>query len=157
MADMSSSVVVDGDNGVEEVALGVDAPDALAAWLSVVRPIEAAQQRIETSLNEKHALCLTAYEVMECLSEQRGWTPMSTVCTSVGRSQPRLSRLVMQMEERGLVDRAKVDGDKRAFQINLTRKGRRTFQAASSTVASSLIQIAAQQDVAGAALRERLC
>lgn len=81
---------------------------------------------------------------------------MSTMCTSVGRSQPRLSRLVTQMEERGLVDRAKVAGDKRAFQINLTRKGRRTFQAASSTVAASLIQIAAQRDVAGAALRERL-
>lgn len=132
------------------------APVPLAAWLAVARPIEEAQQRIESALSDRHALCLTAYQVMGCLSEQQGWTPMSVVCATVGRSQPRISRLVTQMEDRGLVDRSKVAGDKRAFQLKLTREGGRVLEDASATLSESLAYIAAQQDPAGAALRERL-
>lgn len=129
---------------------------ALAAWLAVARPVEMAQQRIESALGDRHGLCLTAYEVMECLSARQGWTPMSVVCATVGRSQPRISRLVSQMEARGLVDRSKMAGDKRAFQLNLTREGGRVLEDASATLLENLADIAAQQDAAGAALRERL-
>ncbi len=129
---------------------------ALTAWLAVARPIEEAQQRIESGLGDRHALCLTAYEVMKCLAEQQGWTPMSVVCATVGRSQPRISRLVTQMEDRGLVDRSKVAGDKRAFQLKLTREGAHVLEDASLTLSESLAHIAAQQDVAGAALRGQL-
>lgn len=133
-----------------------DISDALGVWLDVARPVEVAQQRIESALSDRHGLCLTALEIMECLSRQRGWTPMSVVCTTVGRSQPRISRLVTQMEDRELVDRTKASDDKRAFQIKLTRKGRRTFQVASETLSETLTLIAAQQDDLGAALRQRL-
>lgn len=145
---------VSGDVGASGFAGGASA--ALEAWLAVARPIEAAQQRIESALGDRHALCLTAYEVMECLTTQPGWTAMSVVCATVGRSQPRLSRLVAQMEDRGLVDREKVPGDKRAFQIRLTSEGEVVFQAASGTLAEALAHIAAQEDSAGAALRDRL-
>lgn len=129
---------------------------ALAAWLAVARPIEMAQQRIESALSNRHAICLTAYEVMECLSERQEWTPMSAVCATVDRSQPRISRLVAQMEERGLVDRSKAAGDKRAFQLKLTREGGQVLEDASLTLSESLADIAAQQDAAGAALRGQL-
>ncbi|NYH52899.1 MULTISPECIES: hypothetical protein [Nocardiopsis] len=41
----------------------------------------------------------------------------------------------------GLVDRARVDGDGRAFQLRLTRKGRRVYFAASATLVEVFEQV----------------
>lgn len=150
-----SGVVDDIDSHDDQDQAVSQAAGILAAWLTIARPITTSHQQIETALNERHALCLTAYEVMACLNDRHGWTPMSAVCKTVDRSQPRLSRLVKQMEDRGLVDRAQLAGDKRAFQLNLTRKGRRTYRSAATTVLESLQSIETRDDYSGQALRRR--
>lgn len=114
---------------------------ALDNWLAIARPIETITARIETTLSERHSICLSAYEVMAHLAGKRGWTHLSEVCRAIARSQPRISRLVAQMQHEGLVDRDRVDGDGRAVQLNLTRKGRRVYFAASETLVSTLEQV----------------
>jgi DNA-binding MarR family transcriptional regulator len=111
---------------------------ALDAWLSVARPVETVSARIEAELGERHSICLSAYEIMTHLVTHPGWTPLSDVCRAVARSQPRISRLVTQMQDRGLVERARVAGDGRAFQIQLTPEGGRVYTEASKTLIGTL-------------------
>ncbi|MDE3723975.1 MarR family transcriptional regulator [Nocardiopsis sp. N85] len=128
-----------------------DAPDteaagrALDSWLGIARPVEAIGAALESALGEHHAICLTAYEIMRLLSDDGGWTPLAEVCRAVDRSQPRISRLVTQMQDEGLVDRARVDGDGRAFRIRLTPRGREVHAAASVTLVEVLDR-AARED-----------
>ncbi|GHC73680.1 hypothetical protein GCM10007079_07840 [Nocardiopsis terrae] len=111
---------------------------ALEAWLGIARPVEAVSARVEAKLGEQHSLCLSAYEIMAHLIGHPGWTPLSEVCRAVGRSQPRISRLVTQMQDQGLVDRERVAGDGRAFQLRLTDEGHRVHSRASTTLARTL-------------------
>lgn len=137
-----------GTNAVQEEVESGDTADgrsALEAWLEIVRPVETVTNRLETALSEKYSICVSAYEIMSCLVSSRGWTPLSEICRAVGRSQPRISRLVTQMQDADLVDRERVEGDGRAFQIRLTRKGRRVFHAASDVV-SEVLHEASNED-----------
>ncbi|MDT0329870.1 MarR family winged helix-turn-helix transcriptional regulator [Nocardiopsis lambiniae] len=133
----------------------VAAGRALDAWLGVARPIEAATADIETALGDRHSICLSAYEIMTHLAGNRGWTPLSQVCKAIDRSQPRISRLVTQMQNEGLVDRGRVDGDGRAFQLKLTRKGRRVHFAASSTLVEVFERIHREDPVVARLLAAR--
>jgi DNA-binding MarR family transcriptional regulator len=125
-----------------DLGTAVAANRTLDAWLSIARPVEATTARIESALSDRHAICLSAYEIMKHLAGKRGWTPLSEVCKEIARSQPRISRLVTQMQKEGLVDRTRVDGDGRAFQLHLTRKGRRVYFAASETLVETFDQAA---------------
>lgn len=112
----------------------VDPVRALESWLAIARPVAAITQRLETALTQRHAISLGGYEVLAMLASRRGWTPMLDICESVELSQPRLSRLVAQIAEDGLVEREKMEHDGRAFQVRLTRKGRRVHGAAEETL-----------------------
>ena len=79
---------------------------------------------------------------MKQLAGKHGWTPLSEVCKEIARSRPRVSRLVTQMQNEGLVDRTRVDGDGRALRLHLTRKGRRVYFAASETLVEAFDQAA---------------
>lgn len=125
---------------------------ALEAWLAVARPVEEATVRIETALSQRHSICLTAYEISDFLAGRHSWIPLSQVCQAVGRSQPRISRLVMQMLEEGLVERIRDEADGRAFRLRLTRKGRRVYAASSLTLAEVMSQVAAEETPLGAQL-----
>ncbi len=137
------SETIDSEAPVE----GVTA--ALTAWLSISQPVEAAAHRLETTLSERHAICLSAYEILTYLADRRGWTPLADISKGVMRSQPRISRLVSEMQTRGMVVRSKLHGDGRAYQINLTRKGRRVLNASSVTVMQCFDQIASGNDELG--------
>ena len=143
---MAKGATVTRLDGTEsELGTAAAADRTLSAWLGISRPVEAITARLETNLSERHSICLSAYEVMSHLAGKRGWIPLSEVCGAIARSQPRISRLVTQMQQEGLVDRARVDGDGRAFQLHLTRKGRRVYFAASETLVDTFDQ-AARED-----------
>ncbi|MFC8392611.1 MarR family winged helix-turn-helix transcriptional regulator [Streptomyces sp. NPDC057238] len=119
-----------------------EAFSALGQWKAVVRPIEQVNARIEHELGLRHSLCISGYEVLYLLASQRGRTPLTEICRHIDRSQPRVSRLIGQLEERGMVERSRADSDGRAFQIAITRKGRRALQASAET----LLSILSEQD-----------
>lgn len=124
-----------------DIGAAAAAERALEGWLGVARPVEAVNTELETALSDRHSICVSAYEIMAHLAGNRGWTPLSAVCKAVDRSQPRISRLVTQMQNEGLVERTRVDGDGRAFQLRLTRKGRRVYFAASATLVEAFERI----------------
>lgn len=107
--------------------------EALSRWKSIARPIEQLNARLEDELSTRHGLCVSAYEVLYILSTREERTPLTEVVKNVDRSQPRVSRLVTQLEERGLVDRHP-DPDGRKRQLGLTPEGHRALQAASTTI-----------------------
>lgn len=108
--------------------------EALSRWRTAIRPIEQLNARIESELSSRHALCISGYEVLYVLASHRGKTPLTEIRNHVDRSQPRVSRLINQLEERGMVDRYRASSDGRAYQLAITRKGRRVLDAAAGTV-----------------------
>ncbi|GAA1236967.1 hypothetical protein GCM10009676_21620 [Prauserella halophila] len=107
---------------------------ALRKWREFARPVEDLNASIEAELNTRHSLCISGYEILYFLAAQRGKTPLTEVCKHIDRSQPRVSRLISQLEERGMVDRYRADSDGRAYQLAITRKGRRTLHASAATI-----------------------
>lgn len=136
--------------------MAVDPARALESWLAISRPVTAVERRLEAALAQRHAISLSGYEVLSMLASRRGWTPMLDICESVELSQPRLSRLVAQIAEGGLVEREKMENDGRAFQIRLTRKGRRVHGAAAETVAEVLVAASTAPGPVAALLRDGL-
>lgn len=108
--------------------------EALSRWRAILRPMEQVNARIEAELSSHHNLCISGYEILHFLASRRGKTPLTQVCQHVDRSQPRISRLITQLEERGMVERYRADTDARAFQVAITRKGRRILQNSSATI-----------------------
>ncbi|MFF4418884.1 MarR family winged helix-turn-helix transcriptional regulator [Streptosporangium sp. NPDC001559] len=108
--------------------------EALSQWKTTIRPIEQLNARIESELSLRHSLCISGYEVLYLLASRRGKTPLTEICKHIDRSQPRVSRLIGQLEERGMVDRYRTASDGRAYQLAITRKGRRALQASASTL-----------------------
>lgn len=131
----------------------IDRVAALDRWLAISRPVEKISGRLEAALSQRHGVSLSGYEVLSRLVARRGWTSMSEICEVIELSQPRLSRLVAQLCDGGLVEREQVDGDGRAFQVRLTRKGRRVYGASSESVVELLEQAAASPGPVAALLR----
>lgn len=122
-----------------------EADQLLSSWFQIARPVEDVTARLEATLSQRHGICLSAFEVMSSLSAHRGWKLLSQVCGEVSRSQPRISRLVTQMEGRGLVNRTKVPGDGRATQLRLTSEGDDVFAAAGDTLVEILRGVTADE------------
>ncbi|SNR63430.1 DNA-binding transcriptional regulator, MarR family [Haloechinothrix alba] len=111
---------------------------ALQKWRAFVKPIEQLNATIESELSTRHALCISGYEVLHFLATHRGKTALTEVCKHIDRSQPRVSRLISQLEDRGMLDRYRADADGRAYQVAITRKGRRVLQASAVTILNVL-------------------
>ncbi|WP_051461655.1 MarR family winged helix-turn-helix transcriptional regulator [Tomitella biformata] len=129
-----------------------EAVRALERWLGISRPVQAIASRLEAALAQRHAVSLSGYEVLSVLAARHGWTLMVDICEAVDLSQPRLSRLVAQLADEVLVERERVEVDGRAFQVRLTRKGRRVHGAAAAT----LVEVLKQAEAASGPVSELL-
>lgn len=132
------------------------ADGALAAWLSIARPVEAIGGAIERALGQRHGIGLSGCEALAVLANSRGWTPLIELCESIDLSQPRISRLIAKLEDDGMVERARDGNDGRAFQVRLTRKGRRVYSSAAETVATIVAGAAEDSNPIASLLKSKL-
>ena len=86
-------------------------------------------------LERDHGISLRAHEVLLVLAlfAPGGRLRMAELNGRTPLSQSRVSRLVAELEARGLVERSRADGDGRGIQVSITARGIEKFRAAQDT------------------------
>jgi DNA-binding MarR family transcriptional regulator len=102
-------------------------PSREAAWLAFLRTHADLTRALDVALHE-HGLTLSAYEVLSRLARAGdGYMRMSELAETCGLSPSRVSRVIDELERRGLAARAPCPGDSRVVHAVITEKGRQHF------------------------------
>ena len=101
---------------------------ALDALIKLVRCTSSLQMRLEGALREE-GFTPTQFGILEALLHLGPLEPCE-LGPKLLTSRPNVVLLVDQLEERGLVRRNPVEGDRRRVRIELTAAGRRATQRA---------------------------
>ena len=126
----------DPDTHVLETPDGLKyfAPTRQAAWLGLLQAHAVLTRALDHELSSKHGLTLSSYEVLARLAHAPdGYLRMTDLTEQTQLSLSRVSRLVDQLENRGLVARQSCPGDSRAVHATVTAAGRGLIRAAQDT------------------------
>lgn len=103
-----------------------EAKQRLRLWLSLLR----ATRRMEAALREEmrltYASTLPRFDVLSAL-DRFGSCLMSELSQQLMVSNGNVTGIVDRLVEEGLVERLRVEGDKRATRVRLTAQGRQSF------------------------------
>jgi DNA-binding MarR family transcriptional regulator len=125
----SSTNVLQKDDG-----LRVFAPERQAAWLGLLRAHSELTRALEAELSAKHGVGLSAYELLNALAHADGNAlRMSQLAEQCELSLSRVSRLMDQLEARGLVERRSCSTDSRVTYATLLEPGRALVRDAQDT------------------------
>ena len=107
-------------------------PVRAAAFLGLVRAGETVARGLDADLEREHGIGLRAYEILLFLAvfSPDGRLRMVDLTERAPLSQSRVSRLVAELEARGLVARAPSGDDRRGVDVAITRKGIQKFKEA---------------------------
>ncbi|MGO4459529.1 MarR family transcriptional regulator [Streptomyces sp. NBC_00925] len=97
--------------------------------------------RIDQALSRAHELPLSWFEVMLWLSAQREPVAASALGSKTLLSRSQVSRVVDQLQARGLVERLPSPTDARSVSVALTPAGRTAFAEADATRREALREV----------------
>ncbi|MFJ3876067.1 MarR family winged helix-turn-helix transcriptional regulator [Streptomyces sp. NPDC090077] len=97
--------------------------------------------RIDQELTRAHGLPLSWFEVMLWLNGQSEPVAASALGAKTLLSRSQVSRVVDQLQARGLVDRVPSPTDARSVCVRLTAEGRRAFAEADATRREALREV----------------
>jgi DNA-binding MarR family transcriptional regulator len=101
------------------------------AWVALRWVYEHVTEQLTAALVRECGLTINDYEVLVHLRISEPHRPrLGDLNEVVSLSQPALSRLVMRLEQQGLVRRFDADDDRRSVLIELTETGRTTIEKA---------------------------
>lgn len=107
-------------------------PVRASAFLGLVRAGETLARELDAELERDHGIGLRSYEVLLFLAvfSPEGRLRMLDLIERTPLSQSRVSRLVGELEARGLVARAASGDDRRGVEVAITPKGIQKFKEA---------------------------
>lgn len=105
------------------------------AFLGLVRAAEALDRGLDLDLKARHGLSLRAFEVLLHLAafSPSGSLRMNQLTAQAPLSQSRVSRLVAELDARGLVTRATFEADSRSVLVTITEHGLEVLRQAQDT------------------------
>ena len=104
------------------------------AWLGFLKAHSTVVKALDADLIARHGLPLSAYEVLLKLTlSEQGHLRMSDLAQQVLLSQSRISRLVDQLCNQGLVERRSCETDSRVVYAKITDAGRARLEDAEQT------------------------
>jgi DNA-binding MarR family transcriptional regulator len=104
--------------------------DQVKAWRAVLLAQSRALRAIERDLEEAGTISLQWYDVLLELNAQHGGLRMQDLALRTVVSRTRVSRIVAELEERGLVERTIDPADGRASIATITPAGRQELRRA---------------------------
>jgi DNA-binding MarR family transcriptional regulator len=104
--------------------------DPVRAWRAVLLAQSRALRAIERDLEQAGAISLQWYDVLLELNAVPDGLRMQDLALRTVVSRTRVSRIVSELEERGLVDRAIDPSDGRASLVTITGAGRQELRRA---------------------------
>ena len=104
-------------------------PDELRLWLRLLTCTQLIEKQVRTDLREQWGTTLPRFDLMAQLEREPEGMRMNELSRRMMVTGGNVTGITDQLEAEGLVERVEVQGDRRAFQVRLTAKGRRQFNA----------------------------
>jgi DNA-binding MarR family transcriptional regulator len=112
-----------------EARLHDDDHAALRLWLRLFTCSQLVEQRIRGKLREEFGTTLPRFDLMAQLERAPLGLRMNELSQRMMVTNGNVTGITDQLVGEGLVERCAVPGDKRAFRVRLTPKGRTQFHA----------------------------
>ncbi|TDK47455.1 MarR family winged helix-turn-helix transcriptional regulator [Antarcticimicrobium luteum] len=114
----------------QSVETGADEPMSkmrLRLWLKLLKASNLIEDQIRRRLREDFQTTLPRFDVMSALARSPEGLKMSQISDMLRVSNGNVTGIVDRLTDEGLALRVAVPGDRRASQVRLTAKGKRTF------------------------------
>jgi DNA-binding MarR family transcriptional regulator len=104
-------------------------PEALRLWLRLLTCTQLVEKDLRGRLRERFDTTLPRFDLMAQLERSPEGLKMNELSRRMMVTGGNVTGITDQLVAEGLVDRVNVEGDRRAFRIRLTPKGRKAFNA----------------------------
>ena len=104
-------------------------PDELRLWLRLLTCTQLIEKKVRTDLREQWGTTLPRFDLMAQLEREPEGMRMNELSRRMMVTGGNITGITDQLEAEGLVERAEVEGDRRAYLVRLTPKGRQQFNA----------------------------
>jgi DNA-binding MarR family transcriptional regulator len=102
-------------------------PEALRLWLRLLTCTQLVEKQLRTRLRERFDTTLPRFDLMAQLERAPDGLKMSELSRRMMVTGGNVTGITDQLVQEGLVDRVDVEGDRRAYRVRLTPRGRKLF------------------------------
>ena len=102
-------------------------PQALRLWLRMLTCTQLVEKEVRTRLREQFGTTLPRFDLMAQLERSPEGLKMSELSRRMMVTGGNVTGITDQLVAEGLVDRIDVEGDRRAWRVRLTPRGRKLF------------------------------
>jgi len=118
------SVAADAESRVHD-----DHHETLRLWLRLLTCTTLIEQRVRARLRDRFAISLPRFDLMAQLERNPQGLRMGELSRRLMVTGGNVTGLTDQLVAEGLVARRGIPGDRRAYNVRLTPKGKRQFEA----------------------------
>ena len=102
-------------------------PDELRLWLRMLTLTQLVEKQVRTQLREQFDTTLPRFDLMAQLERNPDGLKMNELSRRMMVTGGNVTGITDQLAAEGLVERALVEGDRRAYRVRLTPRGRALF------------------------------
>jgi DNA-binding MarR family transcriptional regulator len=103
-------------------------PEALRLWLRLLTCTQLVEKQVRAALREQFDTTLPRFDLMAQLERTPDGLRMNELSRRMMVTGGNVTGITDQLVAEGLVERIDVEGDRRAWRVRLTPKGRTTFE-----------------------------
>ena len=102
-------------------------PEALRLWLRMLTCTQLVEKQVRTQLREQFDTTLPRFDLMSQLERSAEGLKMNELSRRMMVTGGNVTGITDQLVTEGLVERVDVEGDRRAYRVRLTTRGRKLF------------------------------
>ncbi|MEJ6020866.1 MarR family winged helix-turn-helix transcriptional regulator [Ramlibacter sp. PS4R-6] len=102
-------------------------PEALRLWLRLLTCTQLVEKQVRSQLRGRFDTTLPRFDLMAQLERAPDGLKMNELSRRMMVTGGNVTGITDQLAAEGLVDRVDVEGDRRAYRVRLTSKGRKLF------------------------------
>lgn len=102
-------------------------PEALRLWLRLLTCTQLVEKQVRAGLRARFDTTLPRFDLMAQLERAPGGLKMNELSRRMMVTGGNVTGITDQLVTEGLVERIEVEGDRRAYRVRLTAKGRKQF------------------------------
>ena len=102
-------------------------PEALRLWLRLLTCTQIVEKQVRSQLRERFDTTLPRFDLMAQLERAPDGLKMNELSRRMMVTGGNVTGITDQLVSEGLVDRVDVEGDRRAYRVRLTARGRKLF------------------------------
>src|SRR3954471_5600618 len=102
-------------------------PEALRLWLRLLTCTQIVEKEVRARLRERFDTTLPRFDLMAQLERNPDGLKMNELSRRMMVTGGNVTGVTDQLVAEGLVERIEVEGDRRAYRVRLTAKGRKQF------------------------------